>query len=218
MLSRRFLIAAMPCCLLARPSRAETPDPVEPVDGPDAQPRRYMMEDAYGNALTNEDFEGKYLLIYFGYTGCPDVCPTSLATISAVMDALGPLADQVTPIFVTVDPDHDTAKLMQEYLSYFDKRFVGLRGPRAYTDHMVQAFNARYEYNIPDPSHPERYSIDHTASIAFMDPQGRLIRRFPHGFAVEDMARRITATLEAKPAPAANPLDTSASVQPGAAQ
>ncbi|THD74713.1 SCO family protein [Thalassobius vesicularis] len=154
----------------------------------DERPRRYMMEDLYGNAVTNEDFQGRFLLVYFGYTGCPDVCPTSLSTMADALELLGEDADKLTPVFVTVDPEQDTAKLLQEYLAFFDKRIVGLRGPKAYTDHMVKVFNARYQKNISDPARPDLYTMDHTASMAFLDPAGMLIKRYPHGVAAEDMA------------------------------
>ncbi len=167
---------------------------MEPTDDAimkDERPRRYMMEDLYGNVRTNEDFQGKFVLLYFGYTGCPDVCPTSLSTMADALEILGEDADKLTPVFVTVDPERDTAKLLREYLGFFDKRMEGLRGPKAYTDHMVKAFNARYEKHVPDPAQPDRYAIDHTASIAFLDPGGFLIKRYPHGTTAESMAQDV---------------------------
>ncbi|MEZ5687136.1 MAG: SCO family protein [Paracoccaceae bacterium] len=194
MLTRRVLLAsatlasflAMPLAALADHADLE-PDPGS--DAAQEMPRRYMMEDLYGNVITNEDFQGKFVLVYFGYTGCPDVCPTSLSTIADVLERLGEEdAAGVVPLFVSVDPERDTAKLMREYLGFFDERIVGLRGPLAYTDHMVKAFNARYEKHIPNPAQPDVYSMDHTASIAFLDPGGFLIKRYPHGTSAESMA------------------------------
>ena len=204
MITRRLLIASTALLpLMARAGFAQDGHAdLEPeADAGMAQdmPRRYMMEDLYGNVMTNEEFAGKYVLLYFGYTGCPDVCPTSLSTMADALDLLGEDAAQVTPIFVTVDPERDTAKLMREYLAFFDERIEGLRGPKAYTDHMVKTFNARYEKHIPDPAQPDRYSIDHTASIAFLDPVGMLIKRYPHGTSAEDMASDMRAIMAEGP-------------------
>ncbi len=158
--------------------------------------RRYMMEDVHGNVVKDEDLQGRFVLIYFGYTSCPDVCPTTLSTLSDVMADLGDLMDGLTVLFVTVDPDRDTPKVLAEYTAYFDPRIVALRGPKAYTDHMVKAFNARYEFFVPDPDHPEDYSVDHTASVAFVGPDGNLIKRFPHGMSADDISADIRATMQ----------------------
>lgn len=143
--------------------------------------RRYMMEDTRGALVKDEDFQGKFVLIYFGYMSCPDVCPTTLSTLSDVMQEMGEAVDDLAVLFVTVDPERDTKASLSEYLSFFDKRIIGLRGPKPYTDHMVKAFNARYEFYYPDPEDKSDYTVDHTASVAFVDPYGNLIKRFPHG-------------------------------------
>lgn len=161
--------------------------------------RRWMMEDTYGNVVTNEDMLGKFTLVYFGYTGCPDVCPTTLSVISEVMDDLGTQAEMLVPLFITVDPDHDTALLLREYTGFMHPSIVGLRGPKAYTDHMVKAFNARYEVHVPDPEYPDRYSIDHTASVALVGPDGLLIKRYPHGTTADEMAADLSAILTDAP-------------------
>lgn len=167
----------------------------------DDQPvrRRFLMENTYGNVVTDEDLQGQFVLVYFGYMSCPDVCPTSLSTIADVMDALGDDADKLTVLFVTVDPKRDRQKDLREYLGFFDKRIVGLSGPKAYTDHMVKTFNARYEFHIPDPAEPDEYSVDHTASIAFVAPDSTLIRRFPHGLSAEEITADIRATMAQAP-------------------
>ncbi|WP_421703349.1 SCO family protein [Aliiroseovarius sp.] len=184
-------------CLPALPAWAQHAD-LEPEPGVDDMPqrRRWLMEDTYGNVVKDEDLQGRFVLLYFGYMGCPDVCPTSMSTLADVMEQLGEVADGVTVLFVTVDPDRDTAKRLREYVQFFDERIVGLRGPKAYTDHMVKAFNARYEFHVPDPAKPEDYSVDHTASIAFIGPDGHLIRRFPHGMAAEEISADVKQTIE----------------------
>lgn len=190
---RRFIAGTLAMTVAGLPAFAQHQDLGLTEAGPDSdietpRPRRWMMEDTYGNVVTNEDMQGKFTLIYFGYTGCPDVCPTTLAVIAEAMDMLGDQAEGVVPLFITVDPDRDTAQLLREYTGFMHASIVGLRGPRAYTDHMVKAFNARYEFHVPDPEHPDRYSIDHTASVALVGPDGMLIKRYPHGTTASEMA------------------------------
>ncbi|MCB1336891.1 MAG: SCO family protein [Maritimibacter sp.] len=201
MIDRRFFVAgALAMTVAALPALAQHQDlgvAEEPGDTPPT--RRWMMEDTYGNVVTDEDMLGKFTLIYFGYTGCPDVCPTTLSVIAEAMEALGARADMVVPLFVTVDPEHDTALLMREYTGFMHPAIVGLRGPKAYTDHMVAAFNARYEVHVPDPAYPDRYSIDHTASVALVGPDGLLIKRYPHGTTADEMAADLGAILDTVP-------------------
>ncbi len=199
MLTRRLLISSA-LALVAGAALAEHAD-LEPEAGADDLPmaRRFMMEDAWGNAVTGDDFLGRFVLVYFGYTGCPDVCPTTLSTIAEVLEALGPQAEQLTPLFVTVDPDRDTAILLQDYAAAFDKRIVPLRGPKEYTDHMVRVFNSRYERYTPDPAHPEDYAIDHTASMALLGPEGLLVKRYPHGLSAAEITADLSALIAAAP-------------------
>lgn len=201
MIDRRFFVAgAFAAAVAAHPAQAQHQDlSVSEEEMPAAPQRRWMMEDSYGNVVTNADLLGKFTLIYFGYTGCPDVCPTTLVTIAETMEALGDRAEMVVPLFVTVDPERDTALLMREYTSFMHPSIVGLRGPKEYTDHMVRAFNARYAVHVPDPEHPDRYTIDHTASVALVGPDGSLIKRYPHGTTADEMTTDLTAILAEVP-------------------
>lgn len=158
--------------------------------------RRYMMEDTRGALIKDEDLQGKFVLIYFGYMSCPDVCPTTLSTLSEVMQELGDVNDELAVLFVTVDPDRDTGPRLSEYLSFFDERIIGLRGPKPYTDHMVKAFNARYEFYYPDPDDTSEYTVDHTASVAFVGPYGNLIKRFPHGMSADEITTDIRTIID----------------------
>lgn len=203
MIDRRYFLAGtiamslMPGHVFAQHQDLGVNDADADADAP--RQRRWMMEDTYGNVVTNEDMLGKFTLIYFGYTGCPDVCPTTLSVISEMLDKLGTQAERVVPLFITVDPDHDTALLLREYTGFMHPSIVGLRGPRAYTDHMVKTFNARYEVHVPDPEYPDRYSIDHTASVALVGPDGLLIKRYPHGTTADEMAADLSAILAEAP-------------------
>ena len=159
--------------------------------------RKFMMEDTYGNLVKDVDFQGKFVLVYFGYMSCPDVCPTTLATLADAMEQLGELNEDLAVLFVTVDPDRDGPKDLHDYVQFFDKRIIALRGPKAFTDHMVKAFNARYEFYYPDPEDKSEYTVDHTASVAFVGPYGNLIKRFPHGTSADAIAKDIRETMEA---------------------
>lgn len=159
-------------------------------------PRRFMMEDVNGSVVTDENLVGKFSLIYFGYMGCPDVCPTSLMTMSEVMKSIGGRAEKVLPVFVTVDPDRDTAKVLSDFVSNFDKRFIALRGPKEYTDHMVKAFNAKYQFQYSDPNNKKQYTVDHTASIALVGPDANLIKRYPHGLTSDEIAKDLATIID----------------------
>lgn len=165
-------------------------------------PRRFMMENAAtGEVVTDDIMLGKVSLLYFGYTHCPDVCPTSMVAIAKVMAELGAQADRVQPIFVTVDPDRDTTTVMSAYVKSFDGRIVPLRGPKAYTDAMVKAYNAKYEIQKAASDDPDVYTVDHTASIAMVGPDGLLIKRFPYGLDTAAMTAEVRAAVNAMPAP-----------------
>ena len=165
----------------------------------DSASRRFIMEDAYGNVVTDENFAGKFSLVYFGYMGCPDVCPTSLMTMSDVMKTIGGRADQVLPVFVTVDPDRDTAKALRDFVSNFDKRFIALRGPKEYTDHMAKLFKAKYEFRYSDPGDKKNYTVDHTVSITLVGPDGEQIKRYPHGMTSDEIARDLAGIIDGNP-------------------
>ncbi len=170
------------------------------ASGEEPDSRRFMLEDVNGTIVTDEDLLGRFCLIYFGYTSCPDICSTSLTTMANVLKSLDKDAGRILLLFVTLDPDRDTRKLLSEYVSAFDERIVALRGPKPYLDAMVKAFNAKYAIVTPDPSKPENYTIDHTSSIIFMDPDGQLIARFGHGLAAEAIAGEVRKALARLPA------------------
>jgi protein SCO1/2 len=109
---------------------------------------------------------------FFGYTQCPDVCPTTMAALADAMRTLGPDADRVQVIFITVDPDRDTPELLGKYVPAFDPRFVGLRGDAAATERTAREFKIIYQ-KVPGNA-PDRYTVDHSAGVFLFDPQGRL--------------------------------------------
>jgi len=141
--------------------------------------RDFTLTDHTGKTRTLADFRGKAVAIFFGYTQCPDVCPTTLATLAEAMKQLGPDADRVQVLFVTVDPERDTQALLSNYVPAFDKRFVGLYGDAAATERVAKEFKVIYQKQ-PGPT-PGSYTVDHSAGVYIFDPQGRLRLYASHG-------------------------------------
>jgi protein SCO1/2 len=136
---------------------------------------RFTLEDISGRTVTERSFPGKWPLIYFGFTSCPDTCPTVLHQIRTALDALGTEALSVQPLFVTLDPERDTPDRLGAYLTHFDPRIVGLRGSRAQTDAAVAAFRVYFRVNKQTPQ-SEAYSIDHSSFLFLMKPDGSFSR------------------------------------------
>lgn len=124
-----------------------------------------------------DDFAGKYVIAYFGYTFCPDVCPATLAELARVQEQLGDDADKVQVVMVTVDPERDTAQKTHEYVSYFDPSFIGLSGTKAEIDAAAQPFGIYYERH--EGSAESGYLVDHTARAFLVDPEGRAWVAYP---------------------------------------
>jgi len=139
----------------------------------------FALTDHTGKPRTLADFKGKVVVVFFGYTQCPDVCPTTMAEMATVMQKLGPLADQVQVLFITLDPERDTQQLLASYVPAFDKRFVGLRGTPEQTAKTAKEFKVFYA-KVPG-SDPNSYTIDHTAGSYVFDRDGRLRLFIRHG-------------------------------------
>jgi protein SCO1 len=126
-----------------------------------------------GRRVTDATFHGKWLLVYFGYTSCPDVCPTTLSAMALALDKLGPLADKVQPVFITVDPQRDTSKIVGEYVKDFDPRFVGLVGSSQEIGAAAQEFHVYYRVRQLGNN---EYVVDHSSFIYLLDPNGAFVR------------------------------------------
>ena len=134
--------------------------------------RDFALTDASGKPRTLNDFRGKAVVVFFGYTQCPDVCPTTLATLAEAMKQLGPDADRVQVLFVTIDPARDTPALLNAYVPAFDSRFIGLYGDDDATQRVAREFKIIYQKQ-PGTT-PDTYTMDHSAGTYIFDPQGRL--------------------------------------------
>ncbi|RTM08648.1 MAG: SCO family protein [Bradyrhizobiaceae bacterium] len=135
----------------------------------------FQLTDQNGKAVTDKSLKGKPTLIFFGYTHCPDVCPTSLFEISEVLRAMGKDADRVNAVFISVDPERDTPAIMKDYLSSFDPHLEGLSGDPAETAKVITSYRV---YAKKVPTKDGDYTMDHTALIYLMDRDGRFVSPF----------------------------------------
>ena len=143
----------------------------------------FSLTDAAGKARTLADFRGKVVSVFFGYTSCPDVCPTTLAEMRELKTALGADGDRLQVVFITVDPERDSAQVLGPYAAAFDPSFVALRGSPAEIAATAKAFKVVYE-KVPG-STPDRYTMNHTAGSYVFDPQGRVRLFVRHGQGLE---------------------------------
>ena len=132
----------------------------------------FELTDHTGKKRSLPDFRGKVVLLFFGYTGCPDLCPTTLALLAGAMKGLGPDAGNVQGLFVTVDPKRDTPQLLAQYVPAFYPTFLGLYGDEATTERTVREFKGYFHANAPNEH--GSYTVDHTAQVYVFDPAGRI--------------------------------------------
>jgi protein SCO1 len=135
----------------------------------------FNLTDHNGQAFSDKDLRGKSFLVFFGFTHCPDVCPTTLFEISEILRNLGPQADRTAALFISVDPERDTPKAMQEYLASFDPHIRGLTGDAATLDAVARAYKAYYK---KVPLEGGDYTMDHTALVYLMDKDGQFVSSF----------------------------------------
>ncbi|MCW5692900.1 MAG: SCO family protein [Pseudolabrys sp.] len=136
----------------------------------------FKLVDQNNKPITDQDFKGKPWLVFFGYTHCPDVCPTTLFEVSEMFRAMGKDADRTGALFITVDPERDTPAVMKDYLSSFDPRLMAATGDRAAIDAAEKAYRV-YAKKVPTGKGDD-YSMDHTAMVYLMDKQGRFVAPF----------------------------------------
>jgi protein SCO1/2 len=152
----------------------------------------YALTDQDGKPRASSDFAGKYQLIYFGYTFCPDVCPTTLALMGAALDRLGPTQDRIVPVFITIDPERDTPEVLKKYVAAFGPRFVGLTGT---PDEIAKVEKEYRVYAKKGPVENGTYAMDHSSVIYLMGPDGKLASFYDEATTPEDLAQKIKAKL-----------------------
>jgi protein SCO1 len=152
----------------------------------------FKLIDQNGKSVTNTDLEGKWLLVYFGYTHCPDACPTALSNIALALADLGSAKNEVRPVFITIDPERDTVPAMKDYVAAFDAPILALTGSDAAIAQTAKAYRVYYAKH-PEPGGD--YSMDHTSIIYVMDPKGRFIASFTGEDPPEQIAARLKKLL-----------------------
>lgn len=150
----------------------------------------FTLTDHHGKPVTEKSFRGQFLLIYFGYGYCPDVCPTELANMTAAMDLMGNKADKVAPLFVTVDPERDTPEFLADYVANFHPRLIGLTGTPDQIKSVAKAYKVYYAKS-KRPGEGE-YLMDHTSFVYLMGPDGRFLTLFRGQTAPDTIAKAVT--------------------------
>ena len=150
----------------------------------------FTLVDHTGKTVTEKDFRGRYMLVYFGFTHCPDVCPTGLQVMSAALEKVGAKADQVTPILITVDPERDTPEQLASYVPSFHPRLVGLTGSPEQVGAALKSYRV-YAKKVDDPKSAAGFTFDHTSLLYLMDRNGDYIAHFTHAPPVDRIAERL---------------------------
>jgi protein SCO1/2 len=164
-----------------RPVAQVTASGVAAIGGP------FTLVATNGENVSDQAYRGKWLLIFFGYTFCPDACPTALNNISVALEKLGSDADKLQPLFVTVDPQRDTHEVMGDYLKSFDSRIIGLTGTQDQIDSVVKEYRV-YVAQQKSESGGDDYLVSHSAYIYLLDPQGKFVNVIQGGAAGEEIA------------------------------
>lgn len=164
----------------------------------------FSLTDHTGRRVTDADFRGKFLLVFFGYTYCPDVCPTAMANVSLVMEALGEDADAVQPLFISVDPERDKPAVLADFVGQFDKRIIGLTGTPAEIADVARKYRVYYrkvtseELGEESSRDDQDYLMDHSAYLYLMGPDGRFLQVFTHTQDPAEIADAIEAAIASR--------------------
>ena len=179
----------------APPPPSKKPRPLEALFG-----GPFELTDHNGRVVTDGTFRGRFTLLYFGYTFCPDLCPTNLLTMAEAVEALGPeQAERVQPLFVTVDPERDDLPALRDYMAHFGPRFLGLRGTPAQTRAVLKAWRIhRRKVPAGAGADADDYLVDHATLTFLMGPDGRFRTLFPHDTRAEKMTVTIRRYLAVK--------------------
>ena len=181
-----FAVTALAAIAAVYAWRSDASSGIARIGGP------FALVDQDGRTRTDADFRGNYMMIYFGYSFCPDVCPTALSDMIAAVDELGPLGLRIQPVFITVDPERDTPRALKRYVPSFHPRLVGLSGSQAQITAVAKVYRVYYA-KVADPAAGPDYLMDHSSIIYLMDPKGRYVTHFSHGTGPQQIAERLRA-------------------------
>lgn len=166
---------------LTTPCVADTPSDSSPFG-------TFSLTDHTGAAVTERDFRGSWLLVFFGYTHCPDICPTTLATVTLALQRLDPPDGVLRPVFITVDPERDTPERLRAYLNAFDPRILGLTGTPEQVSAAARAFRAEFR-PVRTGTAGDGYTVDHTGYVYLLAPDGELRTAFTTGDSAATLTR-----------------------------
>ena len=161
-----------------------------PIGGP------FTLVGEGDKVVTDRDFRGAYMVVYFGYTYCPDVCPSSLSAVGGALDLLGKQAKRFKPVFISVDPERDSPEHLAEYVKHFHPSMVGLTGTKAQVDAVAKEYRVYYAKVVEkdkdgNPKPDDDYLMDHSSITYVMAPDGKFMTHFGHGTSAEDMAKKL---------------------------
>ncbi len=160
---------------------------------------RYLLQAANGRAITDSDFPDRFQLISFGYTFCPDICPTTLAEMASILKELDDLAPRIQMLFISVDPERDTLAQLGAYTGFFDARIVGATGSPALVRRAADNFRVRYEKVVEPGTDATQYAVDHTSGMYLLAPGGQFLTKFSYGMRVGEVLERIKAEMAERP-------------------
>lgn len=178
-----LLFAWMGDSVLPKVNHADSGDALVSAD--------FTLVNGSGKTVTDEDFRGKYMLVYFGFTHCPDVCPTTLLMMSNALTSMGKAADKIQPIFISIDPERDSPKATALYTSHFSKNLVGLSGTPEQVKHAAESFKVFYT-KVEQKNSALGYVVDHSGFIYLMGPDGKYIDHFASTVSEQELAEGLS--------------------------
>jgi cytochrome oxidase Cu insertion factor (SCO1/SenC/PrrC family) len=158
----------------------------------------FSLTDQNGRRVSEKDFLGRHMLVFFGFTYCPDICPTELQVMTAALDAMGPEGEKIQPVFVSIDPERDTPEVLKSYVENFGPRLIGLTGTPEEIAAVAKAYRVYYA-KAGDQSSPDSYLMDHSSIIYLMGPDGRFVKHFPFTTDVAKLTAELKEALRASP-------------------
>ena len=187
------LVAAF--LLLPQVRERMSPLPESSVSGKALIGGPFTLVDGTGKHITEQDYRGRYTLVFFGFTSCPDVCPAGLQLMSAALEKIGSKADRITPLFITLDPERDTPAKVASYVKNFNPRIVGLSGTPDDIAKVAKAYRVYYQKVPTAGGAPGDYSLDHSSIIYLMDPNGEYVTHFTPTTTVDQLTAKLDKIL-----------------------
>lgn len=196
-LSRSLLVVLLLSVFLPAVAEQKMTHQLLPSESREIIPR-YLLIGPAGQAVSNEDFAGRFQLLAFGYTFCPDICPTTLSEMAEIMRRLGDDAALLRPLFITLDPERDSPSVLKTYTAFFDSRIIGLSGTPALVSRAAGNFKVRYAKVASAGGDPKNYAVDHAAGMFLLGPDGQFIKKFAYGTALDAVVSEIKRNLHTR--------------------